>query len=76
MNNASIILSFIDGITEYNFSHWKYERCENLNLKKINASNYIFNEKYFNSVFAYLNIMIMKLKQLLVLKMKIFLILF
>ena len=48
MNNASIILSFIDGITEYNFSHWKYERCENLNLKKINASNYIFNEKYFN----------------------------
>ena len=48
MNNASIILSFIEGITEYNFSHWKYERCENLNLKEINASNYIFNEKYFN----------------------------
>ena len=34
--------------SEYNVSHWKYERCKNLNLKKLNATKYSTIKKYFN----------------------------
>ena len=49
INNVSLddFYLFFD-ISEYNFSHWKYERCKNLNLKKLNATKYSTIKKYFN----------------------------
>jgi len=45
INNASIYIALDNKLSEYNFSHWKYERCENLNIKYFNISK---EEKYFN----------------------------
>ena len=35
-------------ISEYDYSHWKYEECKKLNLEKLNISKNLTNEKYFN----------------------------
>ena len=45
MNNPSINLFLYNEISEYNFSHWKYERCKYLN--KTNKD--IINKQYFNN---------------------------
>ena len=42
INNASIYVTLDNKLSEYNFSHWKYERCKNYNL------NTPKEEKYFN----------------------------
>ena len=48
INNESFV-NFFTYNSIYDFSHWKYEKCEN--LKKINKTikELIINEKYFNS---------------------------
>ena len=43
INNASIYIALDNKLSEYNFSHWKYERCE-----KINFLNKSKEEKYVN----------------------------
>ena len=35
-------------LSEYDFSHWKYEKCEKLNLNKENIYNYMKEEIDFN----------------------------
>ncbi len=45
MNNPSINLFLYNEISEYNFSHWKYERCKYLNK----SNKDIIIGKYFNN---------------------------
>ena len=49
LNNGKIS-DFLNGnnISEYNFSHWKYEKCEKINLEKANIADIYITEKYFN----------------------------
>ena len=49
LNNGKIS-DFFNGnnISEYNFSHWKYEKCEKINLEKANIADIYITEKYFN----------------------------
>ena len=49
LNNGKIS-DFLNGnnISEYNFSHWKYEKCEKINLEKANIEDIYITEKYFN----------------------------
>ncbi len=49
LNNGKIS-DFLNGnnISEYNFSHWKYEKCEKINLENANIANIYITEKYFN----------------------------
>ena len=53
INNVSLddFYLFFD-ISEYNFSHWKYERCKNLNISLINLNLNISFETNFNKSFC------------------------
>ncbi len=47
INNISYYDFLIEDISEYNFSHWKYERCQILNNFK-QSESLIINDKNFN----------------------------
>ena len=48
VNDGSFISLLFSNYSEYNFSHWKYERCKYLALEKNNLTKFSTITKYFN----------------------------